>query len=96
MSHFSFFQHVLKNYDGNIFEKTLPEMNAEHQFKMVRCIIFNITSHSRFGVEWEENINDPESGWCENYDENKPSVFIQTVTMRINLVSLFSNYLNMR
>ena len=50
MSHFSFFQHVLKNYDGNIFEKTLPEMNAEHQFKMVRCIIFNILNEKRISM----------------------------------------------
>ena len=30
----------------------------------------NFTSHSRFDVESEENINDPESDTYENYDEN--------------------------
>ena len=43
-------------------------------------INFNFTAHSRFDVESEENIDDPGSHNCENYDENK-SLFREIKTI---------------
>ena len=47
------------------------------------------TSHSRFDVDSEKNVNDPESDGCENNDENESILQKEIIKYYTNVVSLF-------